>query len=106
MLDTGRTVTSMRTDRWGEAIVALGLLLAFVGDLRVAVPVAAVVLVAGAALGHLRPQAIVGAAVLAVATLLMETGNEVPAWSLALVVVTFAALGAATGARLLAGVPR
>ena len=81
----------------------MALLLAFVGDLRVVVPVAAAALVAGALAGHLRPQAIAGAAVLAVATVLMETGNEVAAWALALAVVAIAGLGAATGAAVLAG---
>ena len=86
--------------------MALALLLAFVGDLRVVVPAAAVALVAGALVGHLRPQALAGAAALGVATALMESGSEVEAWALALVVATVAGLGATTGARALAGAPR
>jgi len=93
----------VRADRLAEALLAVALLAAFVGDLRLALPVAALALVAGAAVGHLRPQALLGAAALGAATVLMETGNEVEAWALALVVVIAAGLGATTGARALAG---
>lgn len=96
----------MRSDRFAEAVVAVALLLAFVGDLRVVVPIAALALLLGALAGHLRPQALVGACALGVATALMETGSEVAAWALALTVVTAAALGAVTGAAALAGARR
>ena len=86
--------------------MAVALLLAFVGDLRVVVPIAALALVLGALAGHLRPQALVGASALAVATALMETGSEVAAWAVALAVVAVAALGAVTGATVLAGARR
>ena len=81
----------------------MALLLAFVGDLRVVVPLAALALVLGALAGHVRPQALLGATALGVATVLMETGSEVAAWAVALAVVTVAALGAVTGAAALAG---
>lgn len=96
----------MRSDRLAEAVVAVALLLAFVGDLRIVVPIAALALLLGALAGHVRPQALLGACALGVATALMETGSEVAAWAVALTVVVAAALGAVTGAAALAGARR
>jgi hypothetical protein len=93
----------MRSDRLAEAALAVALLAAFVGDVRIALPIAAMALLLGAAAGRARPQALAGAAVLGAATVLMETGHEVAAWALALAVVAVAGLGATTGAPVLAG---
>lgn len=93
----------MRSARLAEAILAVALLVAFVGDLRFLVPATAVALVLGAAMGRLRRQAIVGAVALGAATLLLAIGSEVAAWAVVLAVVAAAGLGATTGAPVLAG---
>jgi hypothetical protein len=114
-----------RGPRFNQAVLAVALLGGFLVDWRVVVPVFAVVLLAGAALGPrygpflvlyakaVRPRlgppaeledprpprfaAAVGAAFLAAATLAFVAGHPAVGWGLALVVAGLAALAATTG---------
>ena len=114
-----------RGPRFNQAVLAIVLLVAFIGDLRFLVPVMAVVLLLGAAFGsqygpilrlystvikprlgppkHLedpRPPrfaAAVGTVFLLGATLSFAAGNQVLAWALALVVALLAGLAATSG---------
>jgi hypothetical protein len=114
-----------RGPRFNQAVLAIVLLVAFIGDLRVLVPVMAVVLFLGAAFGaqygpflrlystlikprlkapkHLedpRPPrfaAAVGTVFLAAATVAFAVDAQVLAWALTLVVVLLAGLAATSG---------
>jgi hypothetical protein len=114
-----------RGPRFNQAVLAVALLGGFLVDWRVVVPVFAVVLLAGAALGPrygpflvlyakaVRPRlgppaeledprpprfaAAGGAAFLAAATLAFVAGHPAVGWGLALVVAGLAALAATTG---------
>jgi hypothetical protein len=114
-----------RGPRFNQAVLAIVLLIAFIGDLRFLVPVMAVVLFLGAALGsqygpflrlystaikprlkapkHLedpRPPrfaAAIGTAFLLAATLAFVLDAQVLAWALTLVVVLLAGLAASSG---------
>lgn len=80
-----------------RAALAIVLLLAFVGDLRILVPVLALVLALGAWRRALpRAEATVGATLLAAATVALQSDNEVPAWTLVLAVAALAGFEAAT----------
>ena len=114
-----------RGPRFNQAILAIVLLLAFVGDLRVVVPIMAVVLFLGAAFGprygpflrvyadlvrpRLRPPkhledprpprfaASVGTVFLTAATVAFQLDAQVVAWGLTLVVAMLAGLAASSG---------
>ena len=114
-----------RGPRFNQALVAVGLLTAFLFDLRPVVPVLAVVLLLGAAFGPrygpflrlyaevVRPRlgppreledprpprfaAAVGAVFLSAATVAFAAGAAGVGWALALVVAGLAGLAAATG---------
>jgi hypothetical protein len=114
-----------RGPRFNQAVLTVVLLVAFVADLRVLVPVMAVVLLLGAAFGPrygpflrlygevLRPRlgppkhledprpprfaAAVGTVFLALSTLAFALDAQVVAWALALVVAVLAGLAATSG---------
>lgn len=114
-----------RGPRFNQAVLAIVLLVAFVGDLRFLVPVMAVVLFLGAAFGapygpflrlyaavikpRLRPPghledprpprfaAALGTAFLVAATIAFALDAEVLAWALTLVVTLLAGLAASSG---------
>ena len=114
-----------RGPRFNQAILAIVLLLAFIGDLRVVVPIMAVVLFLGAAFGprygpflrvyadlvrpRLRPPkhledprpprfaAAVGTAFLTAATVAFLVDAQVVAWGLTLTVAMLAGLAASSG---------
>lgn len=114
-----------RGPRFNQAVVAVSLLVAFLFDSRLVVPVVALVLLAGAAFGprfgpflrlyadFIRPRlappteledprpprfaAALGTGFLAAATLAFALGAVGVGWALALVVATLAGLAAATG---------
>ena len=114
-----------RGPRFNQAVLAVALFSGFLADWRLVVPVFALVLLAGAALGprygpflavyarlirpRLRPPselvdprpprfaAAVGVAFLAAASLAFVAGQPVVGWGLALVVAVLAALAATTG---------
>ena len=84
-------------ERLARLAIAVILLLAFVGDLRVMAPALAVLL-AVAAWRHALPRtpALIGAVLLAAATLAFEVDREVAAWTLVLTVAAGAGLSVAT----------
>jgi hypothetical protein len=84
-------------ERLLRGLIAIVLVLAFVGDLRVVAPAAAGA-IALAAWRHLLPwsHAAVAAGVLAAATVAFEVDRQVTAWTLVLVVAAVAGLTAAT----------
>ena len=114
-----------RGPRFNQAVLAIVLLVAFIGDLRFLVPVMAVVLFLGAAFGsqygpflrlystvikprlgppkHLedpRPPrfaAAVGTTFLVGASIAFAAGNQVLAWALSLIVALLAGLAATSG---------
>jgi len=114
-----------RGPRFNQAVLAVGLLVAFVIDLRAAIPFFAVVLLLGAAFGpkygpflrlyasvirpRLRPPAeledprpprfaaAVGVVFLGSGTLALAAGAPAVAWGLALIVAALAGLSAVTG---------
>ena len=85
-----------RAHRLEHAVAAFVLLAAFVGDLRILVAVTALALTARV---RFRPDdrlaSAIDATLLGVAVLSFGLGNEVLAWTLALVVAVLAGLGAA-----------
>lgn len=85
-------------DRLARLLIAVVLLVAFIGDLRVLAPITAAVL-ALAAWRHRvlpRPFAVVGALTLLAATVAFQTDHEVAAWSLVLAVAAVAGVTVAT----------
>jgi len=84
-------------ERLFRGLIAIGLLLAFVGDLRVVAPVLAVLLALAAWRHVLRPaHAAVGVVALAAATVAFQVGREVTAWTLVLAVAAVAGVSVAT----------
>jgi hypothetical protein len=82
--------------RLARAVVAVVLLLAFVGDLRVVAPILTVVLALAAWRDVVPGLHAIGAAIaLAVATLSFELDNEIVAWSIVLTVAALAGLSVA-----------
>jgi hypothetical protein len=84
-------------ERLARGLIAIVLLLAFIGDLRVLAPAIAVLLVV-AAWRHLLPRtpAIVAATALAAATIAFQTDHEVAAWTIVLAVAALAGVSVAT----------
>ena len=84
-------------ERLVRLAVAVILLLAFIGDLRVMAPVLAAVLVLVAARDALpRPHAIIGIVALVIATIAFELDTEVAAWTIVLAVAAVAGVTVAT----------
>jgi hypothetical protein len=85
-------------DRLARLVIAVVLLLAFIGDLRVLAPVTAGLLALAAWRHVVLPRlfSVIGALALLGATVAFETDHEVQAWSIVLAVAAIAGASVAT----------